>query len=473
METRTDSPETIFVSIQLNSNRPEQIRAFLESVESTASVPSSVEVLVHLDDGDNAMELVLNEEAPRRKIKLRHLKTNTVAGFFDLWKPLNLLIKLTDPNAYFVFNSSDEFRFETKGWDDVLRKYIGYYSDNIFRIRASRLRYRNYLDFWECGFAPDSLSFYTKKWLDIVGDWNPCMGPDSFQQCIAYYLHSADPFNIDQDNRDIPEPFLRFSGEGAGLGLAGEAHKARVYGHVKAWFILMSFPMQQEAKRRAMYLKAHIWAEKNGLRNCEFRDDMARHCITITGPALLEPRHFSYRLSRTRLIWQNNIRKLQYHRYAGGGNETAYSGLLQGTLFYLSYKSKFIERAIEFFRSIRLMKMVEDRILWKRLTLLDSLLSEIGNYYIYGTGEYALRLYGYIHKRNLRDPECFIESKSIMDQRKGAPTLRGIPVASDAAFLQRLTENDCILIGSLTYRYDIIERLKKNACKAKIINLNP
>ena len=186
----------VFVSIQLNSNRPAQIKKFIESVERTASMPEEVEILVHVDTGDSEMYKVLENEIACRQIRVRYFHTDIVKNFFDLWKPLNLLLKKTDPGAYFIANMSDEFLFLTDGWDEILRSYEHYYSDDIFRIRASKYRYRNYLDCWECGFAPDSLAFYTKKWFDIVGDWNPCFGPDSFQQCVSYYLYTADQFNI-------------------------------------------------------------------------------------------------------------------------------------------------------------------------------------------------------------------------------------------------------------------------------------
>ena len=159
----------MLVSIQLNSNRPEAILEFVRNIEETASRPEIIEIIFHIDLGDKKCRDILEELESTSKIQIKYLETDIIKHYRDLWKPLNELLKLTDPRAYFISNFSDEFRFVTKGWDNILQKYVGYYEDDIFRIRLSRYRFRNYVDFWECIFAPDSLAFYTKKWMEIVG----------------------------------------------------------------------------------------------------------------------------------------------------------------------------------------------------------------------------------------------------------------------------------------------------------------
>ena len=178
----------MLVSIQLNSNRPRAISEFIENIEKTASAPEQIEVIFHIDLGDEKCRELLEKLKSTSKTQIKYLETDIIKHYKDLWRPLNQLLKLTDPNAYFIANFSDEFRFKTKGWDEILSKYIGYYEDDIFRIRLSRYRFRNYTDFWECIFAPDSLAFYTKRWMDIVGMWCPCLGPDSWQQSVIFYL---------------------------------------------------------------------------------------------------------------------------------------------------------------------------------------------------------------------------------------------------------------------------------------------
>lgn len=475
MTITRDPNDDIFVSVQLNSNRPDQIRGFLDSIETTASLPSSIEVLVHIDEGDHAMEDLLAAEAARRAVRLRQVKTGLVKDFFDLWKPLNVLLRLTAKSAYFVFNCSDECRFLTKGWDDVLRRYVGYYDDHIFRIRASRLRYRNYLDYWECGCAPDSLTFYTKRWMDIVGDWNPCMGPDSFQQCIAFYLNTSDPFNINEENRDIPEPFLRFSGEGASLGLQGEARRTRVRGQIKYSFVLWSHATQTEARRRAKLLLAHIWIARRKLTGVVVEDDKARQVVVARDPVSNKRLEWSYRLSRFAVFARNNYRKLRYNVYAGGGSEAAFGTFLEGMVFYLAYKSDHFARFEEWLRSkmaLRGQRLLMDRRMRSQMAAIVAVLmgKDFHDYYIYGTGEYARRVCQYIADEGLPSPAALIEEQGLLEQRGNPSHSKGIPIVADRDVIPTLTPDQWIVIGSPIYYKEIADRLRQQDCRANVID---
>lgn len=74
-------------SIQLNSNRPAQFHAFLDAIERTVDVAQDVEVLVHIDDGDEAMAAGVAQEAMRRPFSIRSATTDLVRGYATLWKP--------------------------------------------------------------------------------------------------------------------------------------------------------------------------------------------------------------------------------------------------------------------------------------------------------------------------------------------------------------------------------------------------
>ena len=309
-----------FISLQLNSNRPRQIQLFFDSIESTADDPQDIEVLLHIDEGDRAMEEVVVAEEKKRRFTLRVLKTSLVKDYSTLWQTLNPLFTLTHADVYFVNVLSDEMLFQTKGWDSVLRKYIGYYPDHIFRLRASQYRFRNYTDVWECGYAPDSITFYTRRWIELQGDWNPCSGPDSFQQCVAFYLYTSDPFSHTQYNRDMPLPALKFTGEGAGVGLEGKAKYARIRINNRAWFILMSHRMQQEAKRRAMLLKSHIIASEKGLdASVSLSESKERKRFELRDGEENLIAQLSYALSWARITLTTISRLPHLLYYQGGG----------------------------------------------------------------------------------------------------------------------------------------------------------
>lgn len=328
----------IFVSVHLNSNRPVQIVRFLEAIEHNADHPEKVEVIINIDKGDEAMLAVLRAQQSVLTLRLRWIETDLIHSFADTWKPYNLILPMTDPNAYFVILLSDEMLLEEKGWDTLLRPYIGYFPDHIFRLRASVYRWRNYTDFWECGFAPDSVCFYTRDWLMIQGEWNPCNGPDSFQQCVSYYLSTSEPFSQTQYHRDLVLPFLRVSGEGVSVGMDPEAARRRFRIATRMWFILVSHRYQQVARRHAMMLKAHILARAALLRSPDatirLRDNAFRKQYVLETPGGLEV--WSYGLSWVKTTITNLLRMPFYHYYGGGGARSLRGGhILMGIHFVL------------------------------------------------------------------------------------------------------------------------------------------
>ena len=321
-----EQDNSVLISIQLNSNKPALFEQFLNNIEETATNPERIEVLVNIDDDDYVMKEFVEKQISFRKLQLKYIQTHLENGFFDLWKPLNALYKITDPNAYFVSNLFDEVRFKTKGWDKVLEKYVNYYPDNYFRIRLSQFRYRNYIDLWECGFAPDSVAFYTKQWLDVGGDWNPCFGPDSFQQCVAYYLYKSDNFAQGNYYRDIPLGDIEILGEGASHGLEGRDAVDRSRGHLKTWFILFSHKNQLEAKKRALLIKANIENAKNGYTAKVIVNK--RKSLILLDQVGYICKKYSYSVSRYQIIKTNFIRKIKYSYYAGGGSQSDASILM-------------------------------------------------------------------------------------------------------------------------------------------------
>ena len=97
------------------------------------------------------------------------------------------------------------------------------------------------------GYAPDSYAFYSKEWLYTVNEWCPCIGPDTFHECISFYMNQ-----ISSDyNRNIIVKDMSFAGEtvSTGLSLKSRLNRTRIY--YKAFFILMSYKIQVEALKKA------------------------------------------------------------------------------------------------------------------------------------------------------------------------------------------------------------------------------
>src|SRR5690242_2172381 len=132
-ESRDHSPSSagLLLSIHLTSNRPENFRLFLDRLEETTTDPSSIEIVVKIDDDDTEMNQLLPVEAARRPFRIVYITGPRNAGFYDLWRCFDDLLDACDPNAYFVINLNDEMRFAKSGWDIALRRYVGLYPDHI------------------------------------------------------------------------------------------------------------------------------------------------------------------------------------------------------------------------------------------------------------------------------------------------------------------------------------------------------
>lgn len=330
------------LSIHLQSNRPDNFTKFLEDLEKTIDDPSRIEVVVKIDDTDQAMNDLLPKLVEKHAVTVKYISTPLVGGFFELWRSMNDMLEVCHPHAYFLWNMNDEMAVLNKGWDTALAKYIGLFPDHIFRLRTSLFRFRNYYDFWECGFAPETSAITTKRWIDICDGWNPCLGPDSFNQCVSFYFGYHDRFTKDRPLRDVPIHDILLAGEGAFVGLEGDKLWKRVRGATKAWYRLMSYEMQTEASRRSQKLQAHIWVGAEKLDDFSIEDDRLLKKIVVRGYDNKPVRAFSYGLSPLRIRFSNFYRAMRYYYYGGGGTLTE-SGHMRQIMAFLALRFDALE----------------------------------------------------------------------------------------------------------------------------------
>lgn len=340
--SQKNSPYSKLISIQLNSNRPAQLAAYFDNIEETADHPEEIEVLVNYDIGDTAMEQLLSNEAQKRKFTIKYICSERPASFCDLWKPINKLLEITDPNSYFLLNISDEMLFATQGWDSILKRYVGFFPDHIFRLRASRNKLRNYFDRWECSFAQDSIPITTKRWVDIGGDWNPCFGPDSFQQLVAFYLAQEGSFAFTNYLREMPVIDIKFHGDTPAVGTDRDKEWKRINEHIKAMEICQSHRMQTEARRRAVKLKAHIIAHTKQLEKFKLIDDRRAQKIRLFDQHNQLIMAMPYRLSKFKIGFTNLWRKPFFHAYFGDGKATRH--IIKSPLKYFKARSQLLQK---------------------------------------------------------------------------------------------------------------------------------
>ena len=314
---RTGTP---LISLHLASNNPQKFVGLMENLETTTANPLQLEVLVKVDSEDVSMQNVANAEAGRRPFAVRVVVAPRGAGFQDLWQSYNLLYARMHPGAYFVSLFNDEVRIVEHGWDNILLNYRGFFPDDIFRLRVTRLKLRNYYDFWECGYAPDCFAFHTRRWLQAGEGWCPCTGPDSSQQFIAYYLGMTSYPSVEQCNRDVPIFDISLTGEGASEEMTDEQRHQRSTTNFRLWFTTVSHAMQEELRRRAALLRANIDCSKYPNQQLSVVCDSRRRIVRLVNQAGETLEFYSYNMSRWRLWLQNAKRTLNYRYYAGGGD---------------------------------------------------------------------------------------------------------------------------------------------------------
>jgi hypothetical protein len=341
------------IAILFNSYLKENIIGFIDNVEKTATNPKNISIIINIDLGNKICKSAIEDLQSSSPIKIKFIETNIIKSFSDVWKTHEYLINQIDKEVYFAAIVSDEVRFKTKGWDKILLQYKSYYEDDIFRIRFSKYRFRNYYDFWECVYAPDSTAFYTAKWLKISGANFHC---DSWQQLVAFYLINSRKFDHIQYNRDIVDAFISIEGEGSGSGLSLLESRRKNIENVKLWFEAVSWEVQQKAKHSAAKLQAGIITHRisnqrkissnfvnnrkppifiEKTKNITFTDNLIKKRIEFYNDKKLVYK-IDYKISRIKLFLINNFRKINYAYYSGGGFECKKINIVN--LFYTYYR---------------------------------------------------------------------------------------------------------------------------------------
>lgn len=273
--TITNEPYTYdvnspLISINLASNRPDQITEFVENIHSTCHNKNAYEIIVKIDTEDAAMIQCVKALSEKYGVeRIRPLIGPKKLGPWSLWEFYNQMYAMAHEKAYFMWLPSDEVRFATEGWDQELKKYIGFYQDNIFRLKLSDNRLRNFYRMREVLSSPDNFPFITKKWMDICGLWGDCHSPDTFQQAVSYYLGKMHIF------RDIPIFDIKLTGLEAGLLIPPEKIKSREQFTRKLWSRALTNKMRSRYLAHASKLKFFIQSCEQGAKKITFDEKIS------------------------------------------------------------------------------------------------------------------------------------------------------------------------------------------------------
>lgn len=288
-------PNQKLLSIISASNRPHHMSAFLENLNETVANPHSIEVLVKIDDGDQAMYELMEDAIKRYPFLIRYIQTLKLDGYYTLHYGYQQLLEMSDSRTYFIFPVNEEVRFKTKGWDNILRQYVGFFSDDVFRLKISRLKFRNYYSYHDCGPTPENYPILTRKWVELAEGIGDCWGPDGWHQFIDYHLGKSPGINhIPGLFRSVPIIDILIEGEEAGKELTSEQSKKRSYRIAQEWWRMYSPAMQQRFRRLAIKIFSYVWAHNEKLDHFELMElkETKAYYVMHHGQSLAEFRYF-------------------------------------------------------------------------------------------------------------------------------------------------------------------------------------
>lgn len=307
------------ISFICPSRNPNIIKSFLDNIEETVKNPELVECLFKVDEDQPGIKTLMDAEVAKRPFSVKYILTPRFTGIYSVWIACNELFTMVSKDAYFVQVISDEVRFKTPHWDEILTKYIGYFSDDIFRLRMSTFMLNSYPSVYMCNLTPDSFPIYTRKWLEVTLGIGMCTwASDTYHQFIAYHMSIGEqgyqyfqtPFYDMGISRDIHLLDIKFDGLEFGVGVSAEIQKNRDLWVTQVWNRNVSHYQQEQFSYLAKRLSSYIWAVKNNIKQFTLVQNKTRKMVQVVDGAGEVRREISYRLPRLPFYWMNLRRRL-------------------------------------------------------------------------------------------------------------------------------------------------------------------
>ncbi len=285
------------LSIIVASIHKRNLSQLFDNLEDTACEMDSFEVLVKVDDDNSEMIAYMETEKRQRPFSIRYIATPRLNGYWSLYLSYNELWQISLPETYFVVGINDETRFATRHWDDILRRYVGYFPDDVFHLRISERRYLEFKSLVECLPCGESYAFFTKRWLSLteglaVGE----AAIDTGQECVNYFLRTQCGYS-----RGVAVDAIKVMNEemavSASHGLSKREWRNKVRGIYRLYAKLLTMERIENFSRLARKLNAYIWATENNLSHFEIEDNRVDKRILVKISSQSDPlKSFSYEI---------------------------------------------------------------------------------------------------------------------------------------------------------------------------------
>ena len=294
----------MYISIIFCSNRLHKVKELFKNIEETAHNPSDIEINIICDIGEQEIRGFC-----------KSYKTQLNINYYDLYYGdlynqhlvQNLVLKNINKDIYYHMIIPDDITFKTQGWDTVLKKYQGYYSDDIFRIRLGWRKHFTYSDAWQCISMPENIDVYTRKWRELVGELKH-FSSDSYNELIMYFLSNIDPYNnkICLGDRNISSMEIEMGFHDA----ESTDDREKLKKMIECWNKSVSYESQSNAKKIASFIYAEIISNKI---NEKIFDDKKNKKIIIGDISI------NYNINKYKVYLVNFYKTIFYLEYAGGG----------------------------------------------------------------------------------------------------------------------------------------------------------
>lgn len=327
------------ISILFNTNNIDTSLYSIKKFIDKSDDPAKLQFCIKIDNESNVTEEFL-KKISKYKSNFIIISSPKGRGYLDLWQWINFLYKISSRKSKFVMNISDEMYVNEDKWDKLLEKYLNLTDDRIFRLRTSVYKNRNYSTLFECGYAPDTTAIYSRKYIELQGDFSPCFGPDNGQQFVAYYLATVNYPRHYQFLRDFVIETISFKGQGTNKGLEGESRNQRLVDNYLLWINMFKFKFQSIYLKRARKIQVEIlkfnFPDLNIVDNIFkqrfelwYTDENNRTNIFLK---------LSYKISKIKHFW-HNIGKINFFKWHTGYDRPLMDGVLAHT--YVKVLKKF------------------------------------------------------------------------------------------------------------------------------------
>ena len=329
------------ISIIFNTNSLKNTKETIKKFLKLTNNPEKIQFCIKIDNEDISQVKKFLDTLSKFNFNFVVLSSPKGRGFVDLWQWVNFLFKVSSKNSYFIMNISDEMCVEQKNWDTNLERYMRIEKDNIYRLRTSVYKNRNYHDLYECAYAPDTTAIYTRKYLTIQKNFSPCFGPDNGQQIVAYYLSKINYPRHYQYLRDIVINDISFLGQGTNKGLSQDnIIKRRNINHL-LWLNIFKYKNQLKFYKRARKIQIEIL--KNSFPEIYVQDNGEMYEIYMKCYNEKLERDFTHlklsykNLSRIKITLYNLIR-YDFFKYNTGAEKPILVGILVSIYYKLFNK---------------------------------------------------------------------------------------------------------------------------------------